>query len=433
MAGLNSERHWVKTVIVPLMLLVFFKGILFAGLTPGWSGDDEQAYWADIMSVVGEGSNFQGKSATPHGRVYPTLVAPLYLAAGGLTPEQQLFAVRVAGGLFYAALIYLTYLTARALWPRSRFIQGTAVILIAFNPKLSFMMSSVSTDVLLLAVFSAWLYALTLFLLQPGVRRGVAVVALLLLGAWTKRRFLVAFPLSLAAWAATAVPDLMSRLRERAEKHRDTMIVAGVVLTGAAIWLMPRMLEIASPRLGRIGTAALTYDPKVIELWGQSHFQLRMFRQYIGFFVSPYGIQLSTTIYKLFGLLLIAALAGLAWRLYRAVAGAVSLTSGHEAGGSSLSIKSLSSADIGRGLAIALQVAAVLMVFQATGAYETYGPLALGRYLLVAAVPAAVLLAAGLEALVPRRIQGPALWSLAGGAVMLNLSAITVFLMGWLY
>ncbi len=193
------------------------------------------------------------------------------------------------------------------------------------------------------------------------------------------------------------------------------------------------MIEVIRPRLGRIATASMTYDPKVIELWGREWFQLRMFRQYIGFFVSPYGIQLSTTIYKLFGLLLIVALVGLAWRFYRAVAGAITVTKGSEAGGSALSIKPFSPTDIGRGSAIALQAAAVLIVFQATGAYETYGPLALGRYLLLAAAPAAILLAAGLEALIPHRAQGPALWSLAGGAVILNRSAVTVFLMGWLY
>lgn len=429
---MNGSQRAATPVIIALIALVMIKGMLFAAMLPAWEGDDETAYWADIRGSLGEPAVFKGAGATEHGRLYPLLAAPVYAAARPLSPAHRLLAVRLLGLALFAATVFFTYRCARRLWPNSTFVQIAAPFLVAFNPKLSFVMASTGSDVLLIFLFSAFLLLLTWVILEP-TKPGAALLALVVLfGMLTKERFMIALPLLGLAMAALALEYLAKSPLYRA--HRQKFWLAGAGFA-AVLWeWRSQILALAGTGTGRNALAAFTLDRTVLGVWTQPWFRFRMFRQFWGFFSWHGGIYLGEPIYQVLFAMTAAAGLGLVIRAYRA--GHSIVSAGEPGAGNSglaLNFKPIAPEQRRRALAIALYLLAIWTVLAATGAYELSGSAALGRYLLIGALPAALLMAAGLEVFFPSKYKIWGLLVLAGGGFWLNMVSISAFLMPRFY
>lgn len=423
----------IAPVIVALLVLVVIKGMLFAAALPAWEGDDETAYWADIRSVVGEPALFHGASPTTHGRLYPTLAAPIYRLTSTLPLNQRLFVVRLLGAAFLAGVVFFAYKGAKELWPDSTFCQVAAPMFVAFNPKLSFVMASASSDVLLIFMLSAFFYLITSFVIEPSGAKAALFVPVVVAGVLTKNRFLIALPLLALALLILSLRWLTKT--KVFKKNRQKFLLGGAGAALLAWRLGPWAAEIIAGRSGAVGQAAATIDDKVLSMLGNGEFGPKMFRQFWGFFTWSGGIYLTESIYTVILALTVAAGAGLIVRAYRAgrwLAGAGE-PADHKGSGFVLNIKPVGDERWRRVLALTLNLLAICQVVVATGAYEIYGASALGRYLLVGSVPFALVMAAGLDGLIPERLKNPSLLALGVGLFSLNILSITAFVMPRFY
>ena len=432
MALIVDAGRRTAPAILALLVLVFLKGLLFAAMLPAWEGDDETAYWTDIRSIAEPAR--VANAGTAHGRVYPIIAAPIYRATRSLSPAHRLFAVRLLGIILHAAIVYLAWLLARLLWPDSTFIQLAGPLVVAFNPKLAFVMAAVNTDVFLIFIFSLFLVQLTSFVLKPSGVKAALLGPVVIVGALTKNRFYIAFPvLALAALALGLEGLIRTRLYKA---NRQLFWGAGAALL-IGVWdFWPKIEGLLGQGPGKVALAAFTFDRTLLGIWAQPWFRFRMFRQFWGFFAWHGGIYLSEPVYTVLTALSAVAAGGLMLRFYRALRSVVALDSSREktaGGGLALSIKSITLAQYRQALAVALNLTTVWLVIVATGAYELSGSAALGRYLLVAAVPPAVLGAAGVEVFLPDRFRRWGLVALAAGGFWLNIVAITAFLMPRFY
>ncbi len=433
----NARQQAFRSVIISLVLLVLVKGVLFAALTPAWGQDDEVAYWADIKSIVGEKPVFRGATPTHHGRLYQQSISPLYIATKGLSIGLRLLIIRLVSVIFLGAVVVLTFLTARKIWPNSGFIQISAPLFVAFNPKVSFIMASVSPDTLLMLIFSVFLYALVSVVIKPTAANSLVLFVALVAGTLTKARFLIALPLAGAPflifvfWTLKKLPRLETWLKER---------VLFVLAGGAALaWWLLRWVSAADFGFsGKIGLASLTLDRTVLAKLNEPMFSERLFSQFWGFFGGGSGIYFSIGIYRLLLAVCLAALLGLAVRGYKQVRRVLSTPApaagtGPEPASSGLEIQAVTSEELRHLAAVGLVGLSALLLIQATGAYEVYGASALGRYLLTGSASFSLLLAAGLDGLVPEKARHPFLVALAIALFSLNILSLSAYLMPRLY
>ena len=431
--ALKVSADKTRSLIILLLALVALKGVFFTAMLPAWEGDDETSYWADIRSVSGESQSFAGTSGTEHGRLYPVLAAPIYLGLRPLKLEHRLFAVRLLGVALMVVTVFLAFTSAKQLWPGSPFVQLGAALLVAFNPKLTFVMASVSSDVLLISLFSAFMVALTAFILRPTKLAGVAMTAIVIAGILTKKRFSIALPILALAVLALGIEWLLKTAFY--EDQKSKVITAAGVLAFAVWQFWPRLLGMIGSLSGRTTNAAFIFNRDAVALWAQPFWRTRMWRQFWGFFTWHGGIYFSNGIYRVLFWLTALAACGLALRIYQASSATFSLAGDDKesGGGFGFSVRPPSFEEYRRSLALALSGVAIGFTLTAVAAYELSGSSALGRYLLIGVVPISLLSAAGLEAVLPERARTAALLLLTAGLMFLNALAVTAFLMPRFY
>ncbi|MFM9108593.1 MAG: hypothetical protein ACKOWF_18050 [Chloroflexota bacterium] len=133
-----------------------------------------------------------------HPPLYYLLMTPVHLAAraAGLGLAAEQYALRAAAIPFGLAVVVLTFLIARAIFPGDRFLVITAPAAVAFQPQISYEAAMVNNDMLSIAIFS-WILWLLVIGLREGftARRCLWIGAALGLGLLAKSTVVAAVPL----------------------------------------------------------------------------------------------------------------------------------------------------------------------------------------------------------------------------------------------
>jgi 4-amino-4-deoxy-L-arabinose transferase-like glycosyltransferase len=224
-AALNV-RHWplLRQFMFALMVLYIGKQIFLAVLAPSFSGHDEVAHYSYLRMVATEHrvpelidleafraaaaareelpgdflpdelfqycsyvldwnycTEAQWKDNPPHAvtlgddlypygyqyaathpPLYYMLMTPVYLATDDLTPEGQLYWLRVASIPFGIMTVLLAYFLVTTLFPGNIFLGITVPAFVAFQPQISYEASMFNNDIVAIALFSLILYLLVL-------------------------------------------------------------------------------------------------------------------------------------------------------------------------------------------------------------------------------------------------------------------------------
>ncbi|MDQ3418187.1 MAG: hypothetical protein M3541_05310 [Acidobacteriota bacterium] len=112
-----------------------------------------------------------------HPPLYYALMAPIYRAARGNSPETIHYILRCAAIPFGACVVLLAYLLTTVVFPRDGFLAVTVPAVVAFQPQLSYGAAMVNNDILGILLVS-WL----LYLLVRVVRDGVSTRSAILIG-----------------------------------------------------------------------------------------------------------------------------------------------------------------------------------------------------------------------------------------------------------
>jgi 4-amino-4-deoxy-L-arabinose transferase-like glycosyltransferase len=220
-----SMRPSARRFLVVLSFVYVAKQLVYVVAFPPFTGHDELAHYSYIRTVAtearlpvmfkdtlpmelaqycmyaldwcAEGNAVGPQYAAAHPPFYYLLMAPLYWAIDGLSPEQQQYLLRVAAIPFGLATVLLAYLLAAALFPRDAFLAVTVPTLVAFQPQVSYVAAMVNNDIVCIA-----LYSLMLYLVIIGLRDGFPTRTCVLLGAAMGLSLLV------KGTALTAVPTI---------------------------------------------------------------------------------------------------------------------------------------------------------------------------------------------------------------------------------
>jgi 4-amino-4-deoxy-L-arabinose transferase-like glycosyltransferase len=115
--------------------------------------------------------------ASNHPPLYYVVMTPVYLATDFGTPAQQQYVLRTATIPIGMAIVLLTFLIARLLFPRDSLIPTVAATFVAFQTQLSYESAMINNDILLVAFFT-----LALYILVRGMRQGFTLGSAAALG-----------------------------------------------------------------------------------------------------------------------------------------------------------------------------------------------------------------------------------------------------------
>jgi hypothetical protein len=266
---INSTEHVQAMEWANLHSLI---GILTA--RPAWSDADEKRWERVEAGLPGEASaDGQGPNAVAGNPplYYAFEAIPYHFAPGG-SLFARFFAMRLTSALFYLAAVGLVWLIAaelfRPLWART-----LATSVAALHPKLASLGSSINPDVLLLAIWTAFLYV-GVRTIRHGPTRGrlVAAGALAAASVLTHGR-------GLAIVAPLIALLAIGWLRHRPPR-RTALIQAGLglglVLVGLAILVLFKSVSDSGPAYGG-----------EISTFGARPFSVREFLSYLWQFYLP--------------------------------------------------------------------------------------------------------------------------------------------------
>lgn len=346
--------------------------------------------------------------AGEYGPLYYALALPLWAAAAGKQVEVRLEAVRMLGVLLSVIATLCCYLAAFWAFSGRRELAAATAVVYALQPMASQQSAVVSNDALLFALAAAFFWRLFRALRVPPSAGDLALMGALcgLAFAAKPQGALLAMlvPLSLAPslhsarWSPDALRPAVGRLVVAA------VFALGIALADLAVqrWLggtaVPGALAGSGPRGLHDYLNGLTADS---------------FHYLYFLFVSSF--------WALFAWLTV----GLPWFVYPAIVGvgvlaAIGLSSG-------LASRRLDGWAIGVAASSALVSSAGLLALEATFFRRTGQLILQGRSFLIALVPVAILLVAGLTSLAPTRWRGvAAAWICAGAASLAIVSGFSL-------
>jgi len=171
---------------------------------PAWTRADLKL-WREATSHLPPGSRADGEGPNPiaaNPPLYYVLMAGPYRLFSFLPLTALIFALRLTSGLFLLVTVALVWKIAGEVF-HDRFRQTLATAAVALQPKLASVATTVSTDGLLIALCTAFLFVCLRIVNRGPTARRVAVAALLAAAAsLTQGRGLITVPTLFIALAA---------------------------------------------------------------------------------------------------------------------------------------------------------------------------------------------------------------------------------------
>jgi hypothetical protein len=245
------------------------------GMRSGWTEAEEQR-WRDVEASLPDNASANGDGPNAVGQNPPLFYAletiPYHLAPGG-SFSNRFYMTRLASAFFYVAAVAFMWLIAselfRPLWART-----LATAIVALQPKLAMLGASVNADILLVLVWTAFIYVgLRMIRHGPSPRRligaGTAAAASLL----THGRGLAIVP---ALLALLAIVYLRWRPTPR-QALRGAVLSLGIAAVG--------LLALAVLTSGVSGGGAI-YGGEIGRL-SERAFSVREFLSYVWQFYLP--------------------------------------------------------------------------------------------------------------------------------------------------
>lgn len=191
------------------------KQLLLVALISPFSGHDEVDHFYYVgrlaegngLGVVGEVNlppetdeyrafvaNYPANAEVIQPPLYHAILVPLYLVIPG-GAETKLYFLRLVSIVLGMGVVWLSYLTARTVFPNESLLRIGVPLFVAFQPQLSFEAAIVNHDILLIGLVS-----LSFFFVLLGLRDGFGHRQLVLLGLigaagmWTKVSFALVLP-----------------------------------------------------------------------------------------------------------------------------------------------------------------------------------------------------------------------------------------------
>jgi hypothetical protein len=260
--NLNNFKIKQISLIKLLLLLTFFKGVIFSMVVPIWHTPDEQAHFAQVaffsefkkMPVTGNDLNKEIHASEillgtdrdnsgnnkftfrPEYRIeytealvgkyenqinslpidYRTTLVkqeaayypPLYYWLGsgfynffdrsGII--DRIFSVRLLSILLSILTVFVVYLIAKRLFPKDNLLQISLPILVSFQPMFSFITSGVNSDNLMNLLFTSVIYSTILLIIHGPTRKVVLLnLVIVFLLFLTKPQFVLSFPIIVVA------------------------------------------------------------------------------------------------------------------------------------------------------------------------------------------------------------------------------------------
>ncbi len=178
----------------------------YADVRPSWSAID-QAGWADFERALPDAARKDGDGANPVAKnppLYYAYAGVAYRVSPGHSLFARLLAVRLAGVLLFVAIVALVWLAASELTQRT-WAKLLAAGAVALEPQLAFMSGIVNADILLAAIWTAFVaLALRTVMRGPTHARMLGLLALAALAPLTHGRGLALLPALLVVLAVVA-------------------------------------------------------------------------------------------------------------------------------------------------------------------------------------------------------------------------------------
>jgi 4-amino-4-deoxy-L-arabinose transferase-like glycosyltransferase len=238
----NRGASGLRLAIGMILTLFVAKHVVTALVFPPFTGHDEVAHYGYLRTVALDhrlptlddpmpasaakyrayaldwsyGSGYQYTALHPP--LYYAMMAPILALNRDASPEQHLFAVRLAGVWIGVLTVVLAVALARTVFPGDAFIAVTTATLVAFQPQVSYEAAIVNNDALGIAMTS-----LVLCMLAQAVRDGFS----------TRRSLEVGVALGVALLAKSTALVLVPAL------------ALGIILSGGRSprrWLQPALV-----------------------------------------------------------------------------------------------------------------------------------------------------------------------------------------------
>jgi Predicted membrane protein (DUF2142) len=244
------------------------------GARPAWT-DAEERRWEDVeaslppeASADGEGPNAVASNPPLY---YAYEAVPYYTAPGG-SFFARVTAMRIWSALLFLAMIPLAWLIAAELFTQ-RWTRPVAAATVALQPKLASLSASINPDVLLAAIWTAFIYVAVRTLRHGPTRGRLTVLGLLAAGS------VLTHGRGLAILGPLLALLVLSMLRHRPpwrRAARDAAIPVGIVVVGAVVLVAFKALS---------GTEG-AYSGE-ISGFGEQQFDVRQFLSYVWQFYLP--------------------------------------------------------------------------------------------------------------------------------------------------
>jgi Predicted membrane protein (DUF2142) len=244
------------------------------GARPAWS-DAEERRWEEVEAALpseasADGSGPNAIAGNPP--LYYAYEAIPYHAAPGGSLFARVYAMRIASALLYLAMIPLAWLIAAELFT-PLWTRALAAAIVALQPKLASLSASLNPDVLLAAVWTAFIYVGVQTLRREPTRGRLAAAGLLAAAS------VLTHGRGLAIVGPLLALLLLSALRHRPPLRRAAIAAAiplGIVAAGAVGLLVFNALA------GEEGA----YSGEITG-FGEQHFNARQFLSYVWQFYLP--------------------------------------------------------------------------------------------------------------------------------------------------
>jgi 4-amino-4-deoxy-L-arabinose transferase-like glycosyltransferase len=202
--------------LAPLFVIFLLKGILIIFIVAPFTGHDEVDHFFYIERLAhGHGLGEVGETKLPASAnawqlyvadfpnnaeviqppLYHALMVPFYWLVPG-SPTTKLYALRMTSLIYGIAVVWLSYLLARLVFPDDLFVRSGVPVFVAFQPQFSYEAAIVNHDIQVILLFSLLVYLLLKWMPGGYSRRQQLTLGIVTgLGIWTKTSFGFALPL----------------------------------------------------------------------------------------------------------------------------------------------------------------------------------------------------------------------------------------------
>ncbi len=288
--------------VAAILLATFFKALTWIGVVPIWHTPDEQAHFATIQNHAEEvikpgytglthseelilserfldterGSKRVNKfTFNPDHRIeyisgpvgkYEEEIKnlpkntrtnmlekeagsyyPLYYQIGKIIYQSfynfdlfvRVYAVRLFSILPILGITYFTYLVAKEIFPKEKYLYLVIPVLVSFQPMVTYISSGVTIDGLNILLFTAFLY-FSILAIKKGLnfKNLIAMSIILGLGQITRPQFLVNLPL----FALIFLYDFIARKRKIVESLTNVLVFISVMILAGGWFTLQKTL-----------------------------------------------------------------------------------------------------------------------------------------------------------------------------------------------